>query len=177
TQLLSADTRLAIPHQVTTRAQRAGYTDKSTVSTAEFAQLEAGNDFFHKGTSYGNLCGTLKSSVENLVRSEKIPVLDFPLALIPELKAANPDFEFIVFYILPKTLQEWYQRMVATERNSFTRLKASLSEFHQILAHDQQDTMIIIENGDNAQNTALQKIQQVIESYLADTGDNASSVE
>lgn len=161
-QLVSVDDSFAMPTQVTTRVQRAGANDKQSISQEEFLKIQDKGGFLHSGNSYGHYYGTLKSSVQELVARNQIPILDFPLNLVPEIQNINPEYSFAVVYVLPGNIQEWYMRMVETRRNTLTRLKRSMYEYYSFINQRPECIYAFIENRDGKQDKAVLSLQRVI---------------
>ena len=168
-KMLESDLLFATPTQVTTRSVRDGQSDKITVTEEEFDRLKHLDDFFHRGSSYHNQYGTLKSSVDSIAQMGKVAVLDFPLHLVSEIKALNPEYDFLVFYLVPKSISEWYTRMANANRNSISRIKYSLKEYSEILSTENDDITAFIENPDGYQHKALDQILETISNAIGDT--------
>lgn len=161
TELLKQSSDFLAPLQVTTREIRDDDTSKVSISQEEFLKLAQSNQFLHHGSSYGKHYGTSLHSVNELMSSKKIPILDFPLSLVEELRKSNPTIQFITFYILPDTLTEWYERIKTSQRNTLTRLRSSMQEFYSIAENKKIiDAIIVNREGD------VQKAVQEIIGYL-----------
>ncbi len=152
--LIKNSSLFATPDQVTTRGEkRASDKEKKVVSSDEFKSMLSKGEFFHHGSSYGNFCGTTRSSIESIISSGKIPIFDFPIRLIDEIKNMNKEFNFIVIYVLPESISDWYQRMKSANRNTLKRLKDSLREFYSI-SDNREINMVIVNEKSNHQKAA-----------------------
>ena len=154
--LLSSSNLFATPDQVTTRNEkRTTDKEKKVIGLEEFNLMLNNKELFHHGSSYGNFCGTTRSSIESIISSGKIPIFDFPISLVNEIKNMNQGFNFIVIYILPESIDDWYQRMKNAKRNTLKRLKDSLREFYSVAGNREID-MVLVNKKSSSQEAVIE---------------------
>lgn len=164
TKMLEISNEFTIPQQVTTREVRSDDSTKRTVSVDEFQIMLQNEEFFHGGQTFGNYYGTLQSSVMDAVNSKKIPLIDFPIARVGELKDKHQNLDFFMIYILPSTVEDWYCRLKKLNRNSFTRLKDCLREINSLDSCEDVNEIIVNEDG-KSDEVALKIITTVKEFF------------
>jgi len=94
--LHEADHRIQFVSPITDRQNRPGETEKICVNPETFSELERNNFFLLVNEVYGNRYGTPRSSIDEILAENKIPILDFPLKDIHKL---NEYKAFFITYI------------------------------------------------------------------------------
>lgn len=117
----------------TTRPARPNETEKTPVTDKVFDHMKAKGVFVCVTDLYGFRYGTPLTPILEAQKSGQLPILDFPLERTSELR--HPDYDLVKFYILPSTVDEWKQRLVASGRNSGGRYETGLAELSRLHEH------------------------------------------
>lgn len=125
------DDRLKMVSPIMDRPLRDGETDKTSVSKEAFDELERQGTFLIVNSLYGYRYGTPKTTVEFILKENKIPVLDFPLEKVPDLNI--PADLLYKVYVLPPSFGTLTQRVTADNRDrDGSRLKAGKDEINML---------------------------------------------
>jgi len=115
----------------TTRPLREGETDKIAISPDEFKRLQERDELFAVNNLYEASYGAPKADVSRVLASKKIPILDYPLSRLANLGLPE-EITTINAYCLPSNVDEWYQRLAAAGRNTWSRLSPGYRELWEV---------------------------------------------
>ncbi len=134
---------------VTTRPNRPGETDKIHVSDQEFDLMEKAGKFVAVNKVYGFRYGAPLEGILSPLQRDNIPILDYILETVSALQ--RPEYDTLKFYIYPKSIEEWQDRINNIGRNVTDRLQIGTKELSSLaengLVHPDIDVSIINAKG------------------------------
>ncbi|MBX7136703.1 MAG: guanylate kinase [Oligoflexia bacterium] len=145
---------------VTTRAPRAGEVDGESyhfIRRDEFEKRASEGAFFEWEEVHGNLYGTLKSSLSDVISSGRDLLLIIEIRGSLAVKRAFPK-NAVVIFVVPPSFKELKQRLLGRGADSKqeleTRLNTAKGEFEKLLAVEDQsesvDYLVVNEDLENA---------------------------
>ncbi len=145
---------------VTTRSARPGETEGKEYyfrSREEFTQMIENNEFLEWAEFCGNLYGTPRFHVENVLIKSKSILLEIDIQGAKQVKQQFPDGVFI--FIVPPSLDALSKRLhgrgTETEEVIQRRLAKAVQELDNILDYD-----YVVEN--DKVNVAVEKLKSII---------------
>lgn len=159
--------KFVYPNPYTTREARIG-DDKVSVTDEEFDILKKDGTFIQVNQLYGARYGPPIANVRAALSNSKIPILDFPLDKIHELK--RPEYDLLHVYVFPPTVEKWVNKLNSLRRNnSQMRLDAGIQEM-RILSQSHAphpDIHFSIVNKENEEYSGAREIISFINSIKA----------
>ncbi len=154
--------KLVYPTPLTTRDARIN-DDKQSVSDNYFDAVTQQEPFLHINHLYGAKYGVPLWTVRSIISKGKIPILDFPLQSIPEIR--RPEFDFVNIYLFPQTVNIWKNKLLSLNRNSsHSRLVSGLSELHALMhaMTPEQNIDLAIVNKEHQERIGAQHIAEFV---------------
>ncbi|MFC1837865.1 guanylate kinase [Thermodesulfobacteriota bacterium] len=137
----------------TTRQPRPGEAagkDYFFVKPVVFEAMQAQNAFLEYAEVHGNLYGSSKAVVENLVKEGKDVILDIDVQGARQIREKHAR-EAVFIFIVPPSLEELEKRLKSRETDSQSVIKTRLQNARQELADmDQYDYIIVNDEVENA---------------------------
>lgn len=112
--LCASDPRFSYVRPYTTRPLRAGETEKVHVSEEEMDSLDAAGSLVALNRLYGVRYGTPKKPIEDALSTNSVPLLDWPVHRVSELRRAFPGRVRSIYLEAP-SLDELKRRLQGRE--------------------------------------------------------------
>lgn len=125
--LKAADSRFIYISPYTTRPLRSGEIDKTSISDAEFDALESAGAFVLVNHLFHVRYGTPRKPIEDSLRRNLFPVLDWPLHALPLMLEAFPSSIFSV-YVAPPDVQTLSERLQDGRDPDGERMQSGICE-------------------------------------------------
>lgn len=155
---------LAFSTSATTRPIRKGEregVDYFYISEEIFKRLIESDSFIEWAKVHGNLYGTLKYHIDELIKREKDVVLDVDEQGAHQIKEKN--IPTILIYILPPSIEELEKRLKKRKSELTKEMKKRLENAkEQILSKGFYDYVVI--NDDI--NKAVEELEDIINEYI-----------
>lgn len=164
-ELQKKDDRFKFVSPITDRALRDGETEKVSVSSDAFSELEQRNFFLLVNEIYGHRYGTPRETIDNILEEKNIPILDFPILDVPKLD----EYDEMLYrvYVTPPTLGSLKSRLDVDGRaQGNNRYQKSRSELlglvHSQFQHSHIDEILINRDLTEASNCLLDMVYKRI---------------
>ncbi len=139
----------------TTRDIRMGENDKSHISREVFLSLVKKRVIICPNDIDSNLYGPSKRNIEDIIEKGLVPVLDWPVDKINQLRRELESFSLINIYILPPNREILKERLEKDKRDTRNeRYRTALIELDMIKekAYDDQIDIFFINEGELIEN-------------------------
>lgn len=149
----------------TTRAMRAGEVhgkDYYFLTNKEFETKIASGDLIEYEQIFGNYYGTLRSSVEEALKQNKVLLFDVDVKGALSLRREFPD-DTLLMFIAPPSRQTLEERLRARSTESDEQIALRLSRADMEMA-EQHNFDVVIINGDLTDT--LSKAEQAVREYV-----------
>lgn len=140
-ELHKRDPRLELNTVWTNRAPRKEDVGRKHLPDHAIDVLAKNGFILTDSPAYGNRYVIRRDEVERTLANKRIPMQDYPIALVPEIQESA--IPVLSIYIAPPGIAEWKQRLSSDERDSTgSRFEIGLRELKELSATGYEDPRI-----------------------------------
>ena len=164
-ELHKRDPRLELNTVWTNRAPRDGDVGRKHLPDHAIDVLAKNGFILTDSPAYGNRYVIRRDEVERTLVNKRIPMQDYPIALIPEIRETG--IPVLSIYIAPPGIAEWRQRLFQDERDiNGGRFELGLQELKELSATGYQDPRIDEVVINDRLEIAVPRLQSLIYRYV-----------
>jgi len=164
-KLHQRDPRFELNTVWTNRELRNGDVGRKHLSDHAIDVLGRNGFLLTDSPAYGNRYVIRRDEVERTIANGRVPMQDYPIALIPEIRETG--IPVLSIYIAPPGIAEWRQRLLQDERDiNGGRFELGLQELKELSATGYQDPRIDEVVINDRLEIAVPRLQSLIYRYV-----------
>lgn len=151
----------------TTRPLRNGEVDKIHLAPDDFHSRMSANQILSPAHIHGNWYGPSKEEIYRIISEDKIPVIDWPVDKVQNVRSELQDLHVVTIYMRPPSLEELARRLSLDSRDeNKSRYLAAMQEFQMLDCgtYDEEINATVVSN--NIDETA-REIHETVSEMLA----------
>lgn len=165
-ELTQKDPRFRLNTVWTNRALRDGEIGKKQISDHAIDTLGKFGLLLADDTVCGNRYVIRSDEVRNSLCTQKIPMQDYPISLIPRIRQSG--IPILSIYIAPPGLEEWKERLSEDGRDTFgDRFQSGLEELRELSGNGYKDERVDEVVINDRLEVAVGRTQSLIYRYVS----------